>query len=149
MHSRRPGDTTGIPSSGRHLGPDQLGPGYRGRVEEAWIEHRRGLDRELVGWMKPVDDGFVVVDLLGRPRSEVVDWLRAEELLDAIGLGYLAEPFELRLETGQWQRVRITEVMPTRIRLQQDYGGAVGAPQVVYDLPNPAPPGTLRRAGDG
>lgn len=62
--------------------------------------------------MKPVDDGFVAFDLLGRPRTAVVDWLHAEEVLDRLGIGYLADPHELRLETGQWLRVRITEVSP-------------------------------------
>jgi hypothetical protein len=31
-------------------------------VRDDWIEHRRGLDGELLGWMRPADDGFVVID---------------------------------------------------------------------------------------
>ena len=43
-----------------------------------WIEHRRGMDGELLGWMRPADDGFVVIDLLGRELTGVVDWFEAE-----------------------------------------------------------------------
>ena len=47
-------------------------------MESDWIEHRRADDGEHVGWMKPADDGFIAIDLLGRPRTELVDWLSAE-----------------------------------------------------------------------
>lgn len=122
-----------------------------------WIEHRRGLDGELLGWMRPVDDGFVVVDLLGRDRTAALDWMDAEDALDALGIGYLADIYELRLtgdegdgEVGviggvegeggdEWLRVRIAEVSPVRIRVKKDDWGAVGAPQIYYDLPFPAP----------
>lgn len=109
-----------------------------------WIEHRRADDRERVGWMKPVDDGFVAFDLLGRPRTEVVDWLHAEEVLDALGIGYLADPYELRLESGAWLRVRIAEVSPSGIRVKKDDWGDMTAPQIYYDVPFPAPTDALR-----
>ena len=109
-----------------------------------WIVHRRGIDGELLGWMQPAEDGFVVVDLLGRPRTGVVDWIAAEETLDALGIGYLAELYELRLESGEWLRVRIAEVSPDRIVVKKDDWGAVGAPQVYYDLGFPASPDELR-----
>ena len=112
-----------------------------------WIEHRRG-DGELVGWMRPEGDGFVVIDLLGRPMSDVVDWLAAEELLEERGLGYLAEPFMLdgaRTDDGPEAgarplRVRITEVDTTRIRVKKDDFGAIDAPLLEYTLDWPAPP---------
>ena len=50
-----------------------------------WIEHRRG-DRELLGWVRPDDDGFVVIDLLGRPRTAPLECLAAEEFLEDLGL---------------------------------------------------------------
>ena len=95
-----------------------------------------------IGWMEPSGDGFVVIDLLGRPRSDVVDWLTAEETLDAMGIGYLDEPHELRLQTGEWIRVRITEASPRGIRLKKDDWGAqaVGAPQEFHVVEFPAPP---------
>ena len=114
-----------------------------GTVDADWIEHRRGLDGELVGWMRPEGDGFGVVDLLGRDRTEALDWMDAEAALDSLGIGYLADIHELLSDDGEWLRVRIAEVSPARIRVKEDDGGAVGAPQIYYDLPFPAP-ATLR-----
>jgi hypothetical protein len=103
-----------------------------------WIEYRRA-DGERLGWMEPADGGFVVIDLLGRRRTEAVDWLEAEETLDALGIGYLGEPHELRLDTGEWVRVRIAEASTRTIRLKQDDGAAqaVGAPQVFFTVALP------------
>lgn len=118
-------------------------------MQNDWIEHRRAGDRERLGWMKPVDDGFVAIDLLGRERTDVVDWLQAEELLDEIGLRYLAEPFEFQLDEGHWLRVRIADVSPERIRVKKDDWGDMTAPQIYYTVPFPADPTLLRewRAG--
>ena len=104
-----------------------------------WIEHRRG-DRELVGWMRPEGEGFVVVDLLGREISPELDWFAAEELLDAHGIGYLADPYELQLPDGHWLRVRILEVSTDEIRVKRDDWGAIDVPLLQYTLPFPMPP---------
>ncbi|RUQ98115.1 hypothetical protein [Labedella endophytica] len=106
-------------------------------MPEDWIEHRRGIDGELLGWMRPDGDGFVVIDLLGRERSAALDWLDAEELLEELGIGYLADPYELRLESGAWLRVRLAEVSSRRIRVKKDDWGDMSAPQLFYDLPFP------------
>ncbi|MGO3884672.1 MAG: hypothetical protein ACTJHU_00110 [Mycetocola sp.] len=122
---------------------------------DTWIEHRRSRDSERLGWMIPEGDGFVVVDLLGRRRSEPVDWLEAEELLESIGIGYLADPYELDLRDQQlpehpsriglfpvrdgWARVRITEVSDTAITVKWDDGGDINAPQRFHRLPFPMP----------
>jgi hypothetical protein len=103
-----------------------------------WIAHRRG-DGELLGWMRPEGDGFVVVDLLGRDNTAPVDWLAAEEALDALGIGYLADPYELALGDGRALRVRITEVSTERIRLKKDDWGAIDAPLVEYEVAFPLP----------
>ncbi|MET0975799.1 MAG: hypothetical protein ABWX82_09020 [Leifsonia sp.] len=89
--------------------------------------------------MRPDAGGFVVVDLLGRPVTDAVDWLTAEETLDATGIGYLAGPFELLLDDGTWLRVRIVEVSPDGLRVKQDDGGAIGGPIVEFRLPFPIP----------
>lgn len=112
-------------------------------MDRDWIEHRRGLDRELLGWLAPRGDGFVVIDLLGRERTPVLDWFEAEETLEGLGIGYLADPYELRLPSGGWLRVRLAEVSPGGIRVKKDDWGDMTAPQVYYDLPFPAPE-TLR-----
>lgn len=108
------------------------------------ITHRRPEDRELVGWIEPVDDGFVAIDLLGRRVTDVVDWLRAEETLDALGIGYLADPYELRRDDGSWLRVRIAEVSAAEVRVKKDDWGAIGAPQLFYTVPLPVDEKLLR-----
>jgi hypothetical protein len=107
-----------------------------------WIEHRRS-DGEHVGWMVPSGDGFHVVDLLGRQRTEgPVDWLDAEETFETLGIGYLADRYSLRLSDGVERRVRISEVSSSRIVVLADNFGsasAVGANPEAFELPFPAP----------
>ena len=103
-----------------------------------WIEHRRG-DGELVGWMRPDGERFVPVDLLGRAAAPAVDWLEAEEALDALGIGYLAEPYTLKRADGVPIRVRVVEVSTDGIRVKLDDFGAVDGPRQYYELPWPMP----------
>lgn len=108
-------------------------------MNPTWIEHRRGMDGERLGWMLPVGDEYIVIDLLGRPRTGPVDWLTAEEALDELGIGYLADPYELLLESGEWLRVRITEVSTEIIRVKKDDFGDMtsGASQLFYSVAFP------------
>lgn len=94
--------------------------------------------------MKPVDEGFVAIDLLGRRKTDVVDWMHAEETLDELGLGYLADPHELRLDGGGWLRVRIAEVSPVAIRVKKDDWGDMNAPQIYYTVSFPVTEDQLR-----
>jgi hypothetical protein len=107
-----------------------------------WIEHRRA-DGELLGWIVPGGTGFHVVDLLGRTRTDApVDWLDAEETLETLGIGYLADRYSLRLPDGVERRVRIGEVNTTRIvAVADDFGSAsvIGAKPELFALPFPAP----------
>lgn len=111
-----------------------------------WIEHRRG-DGELVGWMRPQGEGFVVVDLLGRDISGELDWLASEELLDDTGIGYLADAYELRLDDGSWMRVRITEVSGDTLRVKRDDFGDITVPLREWEVP--FPPGEALRPFTG
>ncbi|WP_105032046.1 hypothetical protein [Arthrobacter ruber] len=113
-------------------------------MEPDWIEHRRAEDGERVGWIKPVNEGFVAIDLLGRGRTGVVDWLSAEETLDELGLTYLTHRYEVRLDTGDWLRVRIAEVSPAEIRVKKDDWGDMTAPQLYYTVPFPVNEERLR-----
>ncbi|OII39248.1 hypothetical protein [Plantibacter sp. MMLR14_011] len=113
-------------------------------MEPDWIEHRRSEDRERLGWMKSVGEGFVVIDLLGRQRTEALDWFHAEEALDEIGMGYLADPHELRLEDGSWLRVRIAEVSTSGIRVKKDDWGDMTATQLYYEVSFPVTEDQLR-----
>jgi len=111
------------------------------------IAHKRH-DGELIGWMRPAGEKFVPVDRLGRDVSSATDWISAEQALDEVGIAYLADPFELRLEDGTWQQVRVVEVSLTLIRLKKGDFGAIRGPRVEYTLPFPAPT-TLRPASAG
>jgi hypothetical protein len=111
-----------------------------------WIEHRRS-DGEHIGWLVPAGDGFHIVDLLGRQRSEApVDWSEAEAALETLGIAYLANRYSLRLSDGVERRVRIGEVSSSRIVVvADDFGSAsaVGAKPEAFELAFPAPE-TLR-----
>lgn len=87
--------------------------------------------------MRPHGDGFVVIDLLGRECSGALDWFEAETLLDDLGIGYLADAYELRLENGAWLRVRITEVSTVRVRVKRDDWGDITVPNVEFTLSFP------------
>ncbi|MDY0907923.1 hypothetical protein SOM19_00375 [Microbacterium sp. CFBP9034] len=108
-----------------------------------WIEHRRP-DGETVGWMIAEGDGFRVRDLLGRElTSAPIGWLDAEELLDELGIGYLADRWRLRLPDGSERPVRIAEASVLGVTVVFDEFGAasaVGADLERARLPFPAPP---------
>ncbi|AYG04039.1 hypothetical protein [Gryllotalpicola protaetiae] len=115
-------------------------------VPSSWIEHRRASDRERVGWLREEGDGWVAVDLLGRDVTGVVSLDQAEGTLDELGLGYLAERYEIVLDEGRVEPVRIVEVTPDRIILKTEDWGAIDAPVERHELSWPAPPALrLRR----
>lgn len=89
-----------------------------------WIPHTRA-DGERVGYLAMVGEQFAPYDLFGRPLGDPVDWLDGEELLEARGIGWLAEPFMLRTERGDI-RVKVTEVTAAHVRVQVDDFGAMG-----------------------
>lgn len=108
-----------------------------------WIEHRREGDRELVGWIAPDGDGFRAYDILGWPVGDgVLEWLAAEEALEARGIGFLAARHRLRLPDGSERPVRISEVNTSRVVVTADEWGsasAVGSGADVWELGFPAP----------
>lgn len=109
-------------------------------LPDGWIEHRRG-DGEVLGWMLPHGDGFRVFDLLGRERTAApIDWLTAEETLDALGMAYVADRWTLRMRDGAERPVRIAEASPRGLVVVADeYGAAsaVGASPERLRLPFP------------
>jgi hypothetical protein len=106
-----------------------------------WIEHRRA-DGEILGWIVADGDGFRAFDLLGRERTREgsVDWLAAEELLEELGIGYLADRWTRRLPDGTERPVRIAEASSRGVTVVADeYGAAsaVGADPERFRLPFP------------
>jgi hypothetical protein len=119
-------------------------------LPDGWIEHRRS-DGETVGWIVADGDGFCAKDLLGRDATGTgVDWLQAEEALDELGIGYLADGYVLHLPDGTERQVRIAEASVRGVTVVSDeYGmaSAVGAPLDRYRLEFPAPPELRPRQG--
>lgn len=112
-------------------------------LQEGWTPHRRPDDGELLGWIRPEGEAWVAVSLLGRELTGPVEWLEAEDALEATGLGYLAGVWELSGIAPQPARVKLVEVTPERIVVQTDDFGAIDVPVTRYTLPWPAPD-TLR-----
>ncbi|MBE1878216.1 hypothetical protein [Myceligenerans pegani] len=107
-------------------------------VPQGWIPHRRE-DGELVGWIRPEGDDWVAVSLLGRDVSGAVGWVEAEEVLDELGLRWLAEIWTLERPGQDPLRVRIVDVRPGRVVVQTDDFGAVDAVVERVELGWPAP----------
>ena len=55
-------------------------------LQEGWTPHRRPDDGELIGWIRPEGEAWVAVSLLGRELTGPVEWLEAEDALEATGL---------------------------------------------------------------
>lgn len=134
----------GLVTSTRRCG---AGLGSAAVLPADWIEHRRA-DSEVLGWMLADGEGFRVYDLLGREQTPLdatgerspIDWLAAEELLEALGMGYLADRWTLRLADGSERPVRIAEASPRGVTVVADeYGAAsaVGADPERFRLPFP------------
>ncbi|MFT4245312.1 MAG: hypothetical protein QM571_02155 [Micrococcaceae bacterium] len=104
-------------------------------IPESWIPHKR-TDKELLGWITPEGENFIVIDLLGR-KSEPLDWVSAEEYLEELGLSYLAEPFKYQISSDNWIRVRIVEVSTKEIVIKAEDYGDVTADTEKYRLPFP------------
>ena len=78
--------------------------------------------------MVPADDGFHIIDLLGRQHTDdPVDWSEAEAALETLGIGYLAGRYSLRLSDGVERRVRIGEVSSSGIIVVADDFGSASA----------------------
>lgn len=115
-----------------------------------WIPHHRSSDRELVGWIRPEGERWVAVSLLGETLTEPVEWLDAEEALDAVSLSWLGEVWMLDRPDGTSIRVRLVELTGEKVVVKTDDFGAVEAPVTHIELPWP-PPSALRplRPGEG
>ena len=87
--------------------------------------------------MCPEAEGFVAMDLLRRPVTDVVDGLAAEETLESMGIGYLADPYDFLDVDGRWIRVRIVEVSADSVRLKGEDWGAIDAPFTEYSVTFP------------
>lgn len=115
-----------------------------------WIEVRRSTDRERVGWLRADGDDWIPVDILGRDLPDGSrDFDRAERALEDLGLGFLAERWELDTADGTIP-VRIVEVSEDRVVVTRDDLGSAsaiipGLRREEHVLPWPAPAGLRLR----
>jgi hypothetical protein len=80
-----------------------------------------------------------------------LDWPDAEEALETLGIGYLANRYSLRLADGVGRRVRVGEVSASGIVVvADDFGSAsaIGAKPESFELPFPAPERACGRSTD-
>jgi hypothetical protein len=109
------------------------------------MQYVRDDDGEPLGEILEEGDAWIALDRLGRRVTGPTDLAEAEAALDDLGLGYLTEPYALELDDGRVEPVRIVEVTADRVWVKREDGGAVGAPRILWDLPNPVPPALRRR----
>jgi hypothetical protein len=105
-------------------------------IPQDWLPHHREEDGELLGYLRPVDDGFVPVTLFGHPLGEAGDEYDAAAVLDEIGLSYLAGRWLLTVaDRPEPVAVQVVEVDADQVRVKSiDYGYEIGA---VFTLPVP------------
>ncbi|MFC0439829.1 hypothetical protein [Kutzneria buriramensis] len=88
-------------------------------IPSDWVAHHREDDRELLGYLRPVDGGFEPVTVFGHPLGEAGDSDDAAAMLDAIGLSYLAERWLLTVPgRDEPIAVQVVEADPDHVRVK-------------------------------
>ena len=118
-------------------------------IPEAWIEHRRAEDNELVGYLHPVDGAprrYIPVTVFGYALGDTADEYDAQQTLESVGLSYLADRWWLTLDgRAEPISVQIVEASPDRLVVKNvDFGyeGDIGT-TFVLNVPED---GRLRRS---
>lgn len=92
---------------------------------DAWVPHRREEDGELLGYLVPSSDKYVPVTVFGYVLGDPTDFEDAAEVLESVGMSYLAERWWLRRDDG-WLAVEIVEASPDGVVVQSvDFGNDV------------------------
>lgn len=119
-------------------------------IPSEWITVNRPGDRETVGYLEMLDDGFVPFDLLGRQLAGQLPFEEAEELLFEHGLAYLAGRWKLTVDdAAEPIDVVIRDVGPEQVTLMNDdleYGKPIGA---LFTLAVPELTGRLQPGAPG
>jgi hypothetical protein len=110
-------------------------------IPPTWVEHRRAEDNELLGYLRP-DDGasgkFIPVTVFGYPLGDLADECDAGQVLESVGLSYLADRWSLTLDgRAEPISVQIVEASPEQLLVKNvDFGyeGDIGK-IFVLDVP--------------
>ncbi len=114
-------------------------------ISSLWVPYYREDDGELLGYLVPEGELFAPVTVFGYKLSDAADEYDASQVLESIGLSYLADTWMLSI-AGRDEpiNVQIIEASPEALRVksvdygwEQDYG-------TIIDLPFPET-GRLRR----
>ncbi len=117
-------------------------------IPSSWEPYHRDDDGELVGYLSAEPAGLVPRTLLGTPLDEPLERFDAEQVLEEVGLSYLADPWVLTLDDGSQRRVVLVEVDAERaVVAGAAFAQVVGAPRDAGDqVELPLPTDRLRRA---
>src|SRR4051794_22350188 len=91
-------------------------------IPVTWIPHRRAEDDELLGYLCPVEgpaDRFVPLTVFGYPLADATDEHDAQQVLDSVGLSYLADRWLLTVDGHPDPiSVEIVEAGPDQVRVK-------------------------------
>lgn len=91
-------------------------------IPATWLPHRRDEDDELLGYLCPVEgstDRFVPVTVFGYPLADDGDEHGARQVLDSVGLSYLADRWLLTVDEHPYPvSVEIVEASPDQVRVK-------------------------------
>lgn len=88
-------------------------------IPHHWIAHHRDEDGELLGYLRPVGDGFEPVTVFGHALAEPSDEQDAAAVLDAAGLSYLADQWLLTVpDRAEPIAVQVVEADADTVRVK-------------------------------
>jgi hypothetical protein len=110
-----------------------------------WVPYHRDDDGELLGYLIAEGTSFVPVTVFGYRLDDAVDEYDASQVLENIGLSYLADTWLLSIDDRDEPiTVQIVEASPRVLRVKSvDYGWDRDYGSII-DLPVPET-GRLRR----
>ncbi|GAA3456434.1 hypothetical protein [Dactylosporangium matsuzakiense] len=118
-------------------------------IPESWTEARRDEDGELLGFLRPADDApgrFVPVTVFGYALGEAGDEDDGRQVLEAVGLSYLADRWSLALDDRPDPiSVQIVEASPEQVVVKNVDFGYEGNIGTTFRLDTPV--GTRLRRG--
>ena len=107
-------------------------------ISSLWVPYYREDDGELLGYLVPDGGLFIPVTVFGYELGDAVDEYDASQVLESIGLSYLADTWVLSVaDRDEPINVQIVEASPEVLTVksvdygwEQDYG-------TIIDLPVP------------
>lgn len=105
-------------------------------ISSSWMPYHREDDGELLGYLVPDGELVIPVTVFGYELGDAADEYDASQVLESIGLSYLADTWMLSI-AGRDEpiNVQIVEASPKTLRVksvdygwEQDYGTVIELP---------------------